>query len=64
MSKYRKLNFGKLNVSDDVVSYEDALKKVTPLQISEEIILSNKKIYVTNAERDCDNQCVKLEISC
>ena len=64
MSKYRKLNFSKLNFSDDVVSYEDALKKVTPLQISEEIILSNKKIHVTNAERDCDNQCVKLEISC
>ena len=43
MSKYRKLNSSKLNFWDDVVSYEDALKKVTPLQISEEIILSNKK---------------------
>lgn len=64
MCEYRKLNFSKLNFSDEIVSYEDALKNVTPLQISKEVILGKRKIQVTNAEKDCDNKCVKLEIYC
>ena len=64
MCEYRKLNFSKLNFSDDVVSYEDALKNVTPLQIPKEVIDGKRKIQVTSAEKDCDNKCVKLEISC
>lgn len=64
MSGYRKLNFSKLNFSDDTVSYEEALKNVTPLNISNEVILGKRKLQVTNAKKDCGNKCVKLEISC
>lgn len=64
MGEYRRLNFSKVNFSDEVISYEEALKKTSPFTVPDAVILGQKEIKVTNAEKDYDNKCVKLEIFC
>lgn len=64
MSEYNRLDFSNLNFSDDIISYEEALENVTPFEFDEDIISGKKKIKVTKAEKDYENRCVKLEISC
>lgn len=64
MSEYRRLDFSKLNFSDDVITYEDAVKKATPFDFTNDIIFGQKKINVTKAKKDYDDKCVKLEIFC
>lgn len=64
MSEYRRLDFSKLNFSDNTISYEEALENATPLEISDDIMFGRKKINVTKAEKDYENKCVKLEIFC
>ncbi len=64
MGEYRRLNFSKLNFSDDIISYDDALENVTPFEFSTNVILGQKKVKTTKAEKDYENRCVKLEISC
>ena len=44
MSEYRRLNFGKLNFSDDTISYDEALENATPFEFSTDIIFGQKKI--------------------
>lgn len=34
MSKYRRLDFSKLNFSDEVITYDEALKNATPFELS------------------------------
>lgn len=34
MSEYRRLDFSKLNFSDEVITYDEALKNATPLELS------------------------------
>lgn len=63
MSEYRRLDFSKLVFSDTVISYEEALEKVTPLKVSNEIISDDKKIKITKAEKDYKGKCVKLGTS-
>lgn len=46
MSKYRKLNFDKVKFSNDIISYEEALKNVTPFKVPDEVISKQKKIKV------------------
>ena len=64
MGEYRRLNFGKLNFSDDTISYDEALENATPFDFTNDIIFGQKKINVTKAEKDYDDKCVKLEIFC
>ena len=64
MSEYRRLNFGKLNFSDDTISYDEALENATPFEFSTDIVFGQKKIKTTKAEKDYENRCVKLEIFC
>lgn len=64
MGEYRRLNFSKLNFSDDIISYDDALENVTPFEFSTNVIFGQKKVKTTKAEKDYENRCVKLEISC
>lgn len=64
MSEYRRLDFSKLNFSDEVITYDEVLKNATPLELSNDVIFSRKKIKVTKAEKDYDKKCVKLEIFC
>lgn len=58
---YHRLDFGKLTFSDTLISYEEALKNVTPVEIANDV--SEKQIKITKAEKDYKNKCVKLEIS-
>lgn len=58
MGKYRRLNFDKLNFSDDIISYEEAVKKSPVLQVPQDAI-----VKISTAEKDYENKCVKLEIS-
>ncbi len=58
MSEYRRLNFDKLNFSDDIISYEEAVKKSPVLQVPQDAI-----VKISTAEKDYENKCVKLEIS-
>ena len=62
MSEYRRLNFNKLNFAPNTITYEEALKDVTPLELPESVVSGNKKISSTKAERNYKNKCVKLEI--
>ena len=64
MSEYRRLDFSKLNFSDDIISHEEALENATPLKLSEDIISGQRKINITKAEKDYEKKCVKLEIFC
>ena len=64
MSEYRKINLNTLHFSDEIISYDDALKDSAPLCLSKEIVSGQKEIKVTKAEKDYEKKCVKLEISC
>lgn len=63
MSGYRKLDLSKLKFSG-TLSMEEALKDVTPIDFSDDILSGKEKITIAKAEKDYDNKCVKLEISC
>ena len=60
-----KLNVEKLNSRiDKVISSEEALKSIVPMEWSEDILTGNKQVLVTNIAKDTENEtCVKLEIS-
>jgi hypothetical protein len=60
-----KLNVEKLNSRiDKVISSEEALKSIVPMEWSEDILTGNKQVLVTNISKDRENEtCVKLEIS-
>ena len=62
--EYRRLDFSKLKFSENIISTEEALKDITPIQWSDEILSGRKKVTITKAEKDYKNKCVKLEISC
>lgn len=64
MSEYRRLDFSKLNFSNNIISTEEALKDVTPIQWPEDVLNGVKKINITKAEKDYENKCVRLEIFC
>lgn len=63
MGKSITLDINKLNNRiKNIISTEDALKDVTPINWSNDIVTKNKQVTITKAEKDCDNKCVKLEI--
>lgn len=62
MSEYRKLNLNKLKFAG-TVSMDEALKNVTPINYSCDVLNGSKKVSITKAEKDYVNKCVKLEIS-
>lgn len=64
MSEYRRLDFSKLNFSDNTISYEEALENATPLKLANDVLFGQRKINVAKAEKDYKNKCVKLEIFC
>lgn len=62
--EYRRLDFSKLkHRMGNIISTEEALKDVTPIQWPEEVLTGKKKVIITKAEKDNENKCVKLEIS-
>ena len=60
-----KLNVEKLNSRiDKVISSEEALRTIVPMEWPEDILNGNKQVLVTNISNDEVNKtCVKLEIS-
>lgn len=60
MSEYRRLDFSKLNFSDNFITTKEALENVTPLKLSNNVILNRRQIVVTKAEKDYENKCVKF----
>ena len=64
MSGYHKLDLSKLSLSNELISYEDALANVTPLNIPKDVHLGKRKLQAKSVEGDRDNKCVKLEIFC
>ena len=62
--EYRRLDFSKLKFSEKTISTEEALKDITPIQWSEDVLSGKKKVTITKAEKDFENKCVKLEIFC
>lgn len=60
-----KLNVEKLNSRiDKVISSEEALRTIVPMEWPEDILNGNKQVLVTNISNDKVNKtCVKLEIS-
>ena len=45
-----------------VISSDEALKDVEPIDLPDDVINGDKKIVINNAEKDYKNRCVKLEI--
>lgn len=60
-----KLNVEKLNSRiAKVISSEEALRTIVPMEWPEDILNGNKQVLVTNISNDEVNKtCVKLEIS-
>lgn len=60
-----KLNVEKLNSRiDKVISSEEALRTIVPMEWSKDILTGNKQVSVTNITKDKESEtCVKLEIS-
>lgn len=60
-----KLNVEKLNSRiDKVISSEEALKSIVPMEWSEDILTGNKQVLVTNISKDKENEtCVSASFS-
>jgi hypothetical protein len=61
--EYKKLDMSKLIFADGFISTEEALKDVTPIEWSDDVLSGKKKVTVTAAEKDYENKCVKLEMT-
>ena len=58
-----KLNMEKINSRiTKIVSSEEALRDVVPIDWSDEVLSGKKKVTITNATKE-EERCVKLEIS-
>ncbi|WP_455533017.1 hypothetical protein [Roseburia inulinivorans] len=62
MNKYRRLDFSKLQFAETPVSYEDAVKNAAPFEIPEEMLNNKQELQITNAEKNYEKHCVRLEI--
>lgn len=63
MSKYRRLDFSKLQFAETPVSYEDAIKNIMPFEISEKMLNCKQELKITKAEKDYEKHCIRLEIA-
>lgn len=61
MSKYRRLDFSKLQFAETPVSYEDAVKNIMPFEISEKMLNHKQELQITKAEKDYEKHCIRLE---
>ena len=63
MSKYRRLDFSKLQFAETPVSYEDAVKNATPFEVPKDVLNHKQELQVTKAEKDYKKHCIRLEIA-
>ena len=59
---YKKLNISKLTFDDEIISMEDALKNITPLDIPQDVIDNKQKMEVSNPILDYANKRVGVKI--
>lgn len=60
-----KLNVEKLNSRiDKVISSEEALKSIVPMEWSEDILTGNKQVLVTNISKDKENESKRFKTRC
>lgn len=45
-SEYKRLNFSDLNFSDEEISFEEALKDVTPIDWAKEVLSGERKVII------------------
>ena len=58
-----RLNINKLNTRiKKIISEEEAFLDVTPIPWAEDVLQGERKIVVSNIDKDYENKCVKLEI--
>lgn len=57
MSKYRRLDLGKLHFAKTPVSYEEAVKDASPCA------MTGTQIQIAEAEKDYEKRAIKLKIS-
>lgn len=58
-----KVDFNKIINNSKIISSEEALKDVVPINWPKEVLSGGKKAVVTNIERNKNDKCAKLEIS-
>ena len=63
MSKYHRLDFSKLQFAETPVPFEDAIKNITPFEIPEEMLNHKQELQITNAEKNYEKRCIRLEIA-
>ena len=58
-----KLSFNEIIKNAKIISSEESLKDIVPINWSEEVLSGNKKVLASDIERNSKDKCVKLEIS-
>lgn len=60
-----KLNIDKLNSRiDKIITSEEALNEIVPIEWSKDVLDGNKKVSVTDIDMDKGSTCLKMEIAC
>ena len=52
MQQYRRLDFDKLNFSENVISYDEAVKRHSPCDFSNDVLSGQKKINLCNPRKE------------
>lgn len=61
----KKLNIEKLNSRiDKIITSEEALSEIVPIEWTKDVINGNKKVSVTDIDMDKRGTCLKMEIAC
>lgn len=56
-----KLNIDKLNSRiDRIMTSEEALSEIVPIEWTKDVLNGNKKIYVTDIDMDTRSSCLKV----
>ena len=63
MGEYKTLDLSGVKYSATKMSYEEAVKDISPVQWPDSVISGDEKISVSKIEKDYENKCAKLEIS-
>ncbi len=64
MSEYHKPDLSKLTYDNNRPTYDEVLNETVPYEVGDDVISGKKEVKITKAEKDYENKCVKLEISC
>ena len=60
---YSKFNFSDVQFSDEIMTTEEALKDVSPIEIPKEVLQGKKKMKVSRPEIDKENKKMGVKIN-